>query len=136
MVHSILRELSVYLRKSASTNLVLHLDADPPNKRRDEAEILTREIGVLFEDLRVVGLGATASYQPTLGSVLSPLTAIEQLRTLRHPPLRDILSGLEGVVRPGEMLRKQLGHTLLFSIFTDASIKSSSADRALVVAHF
>lgn len=60
----------------------------------------------MFQNLRVVGLGASASYQPTLGSVLSPLTAIEQFRTLRHPPLRDILSGFDGVVRPGEMLRE------------------------------
>jgi hypothetical protein len=25
---------------------------------------------------------------------------------MRHPPVRDILTGFEGVVKPGEMLRK------------------------------
>jgi ATP-binding cassette subfamily G (WHITE) protein 2 (SNQ2) len=37
--------------------------------------------------------------------MLNPKVALEQLNTLRHPPLRDIISGFEGVVRPGEMLR-------------------------------
>jgi ATP-binding cassette, subfamily G (WHITE), member 2, SNQ2 len=74
--------------------------------RRDEAEILPRELGVLFQNLKVVGLGAAASFQPTLGSLLNPMMILEQLQTLRHPPLRDILSGFEGVIRPGEMLRK------------------------------
>ncbi|KAF9461727.1 pleiotropic drug resistance ABC transporter [Collybia nuda] len=73
-------------------------------KKREEADIKRRELGVLFQDLRVVGLGATASYQPTLGSMLNPMVALEQINTLRHPPLRDIISGFEGVVRPGEML--------------------------------
>ncbi|RDB27068.1 Brefeldin A resistance protein [Hypsizygus marmoreus] len=73
-------------------------------KKKEEADIMMRELGVLFEDLRVVGLGTSASYQPTLGSVLNPFSVIEQIRKLRHPPLRDILSGFEGVVRPGEML--------------------------------
>ena len=65
-----------------------------------------RELGVMFEGLKVVGLGASASYQHTVGSVLNPMAAIEQLQTMLHPPLRDILSEFEGVVRPGEMLRE------------------------------
>ena len=76
--------------------------------RRDEAEILPRELGVLFENLNVVGLGAGASFQPTLGSMFNPKVIIEQIQTMRHPPLRDILSGFEGVIRPGEMLRNIL----------------------------
>jgi ATP-binding cassette subfamily G (WHITE) protein 2 (SNQ2) len=59
----------------------------------------------MFKDLRVVGLGATASYQPTFGSFFNPRIIFEKIQALRHPPLRDILSGFEGVVRPGEMLR-------------------------------
>ncbi len=59
----------------------------------------------MFKDLRVVGLGATTSYQPTFGSFFNPNVIIEKIQALRHPPLRDILSGFEGVVRPGEMLR-------------------------------
>ncbi|KAK0192729.1 pleiotropic drug resistance ABC transporter [Armillaria mellea] len=73
-------------------------------KRREEANIKDRQLGVVFENLRVVGLGATASYQETLGSTLNPLNIVNNIRTARHPPLRDILSGFEGVVRPGEMI--------------------------------
>jgi ATP-binding cassette subfamily G (WHITE) protein 2 (SNQ2) len=59
----------------------------------------------MFKDLRVVGLGAAASFQPTFGTFFNPMTILENIRTLRHPPLRDILTGFEGVLRPGEMLR-------------------------------
>ncbi|KAJ7168526.1 pleiotropic drug resistance ABC transporter [Mycena filopes] len=72
--------------------------------RLEDAEIVRRELGVVFQDLRVVGLGASASYQPTLGSTLNPLSILETINTLRHPPLRNILDGFSGVVRPGEML--------------------------------
>ncbi|KAJ7928748.1 hypothetical protein B0H13DRAFT_2181709 [Mycena leptocephala] len=73
-------------------------------KKIADAEIEERELGVVFEDLQVVGLGASASYQPTLGSTLNPLSIFEKINTLRHPPLRNILEGFSGVVRPGEML--------------------------------
>ncbi|KAK0203605.1 pleiotropic drug resistance ABC transporter [Desarmillaria ectypa] len=73
-------------------------------KRRVEANIKDRQLGVVFENLRVVGLGATASYQETLGSTLNPFNILEKIRTARHPSLRDIISGFEGVVRPGEMI--------------------------------
>jgi ATP-binding cassette subfamily G (WHITE) protein 2 (SNQ2) len=71
---------------------------------RDRAGIQSRELGVMFKDLRVVGLGAAASYQPTFGSFFNPKIILEKIQAFRHPPLRDILSGFEGVVRPGEML--------------------------------
>ncbi|CCM03954.1 uncharacterized protein FIBRA_06107 [Fibroporia radiculosa] len=70
----------------------------------DLSDIKRRELGVLFEDLRVVGLGASAAIQPTFGSVLNPSNWLSGIRDLRHPATRDILSGFEGVVRPGEML--------------------------------
>ncbi|KDR66423.1 hypothetical protein GALMADRAFT_80815 [Galerina marginata CBS 339.88] len=73
-------------------------------KQRDEEGIKSRQLGIAFEDLRVVGLGTSASFQPTLGSILNPLNIFSKFHTLRHPPLRDILSEFEGVVRPGEML--------------------------------
>jgi ATP-binding cassette, subfamily G (WHITE), member 2, SNQ2 len=60
----------------------------------------------MFKDLRVVGLGASASYQSTLGSVLNPLNILEAVNAFRHPATKDILTGFEGVVRPGEMLRE------------------------------
>lgn len=58
----------------------------------------------MFRDLQVIGLGAAASYQPTLGSLFNPLNILESIQHARHPPIRDILSGFEGVVRPGQML--------------------------------
>jgi ATP-binding cassette subfamily G (WHITE) protein 2 (SNQ2) len=74
-------------------------------RRRDRAGIQSRELGVLFKDLHVVGLGAAASHQGTFGSFFNPRIILENFRTIRHPPLRDILTGFEGVIRPGEMLR-------------------------------
>ncbi|KAF8888618.1 pleiotropic drug resistance ABC transporter [Infundibulicybe gibba] len=71
---------------------------------REKAQIKTRELGVVFEDLHVTGLGASASYQPTLGSTVNPMNLVKAVSDARHPPLRSILAGFEGVVRPGEML--------------------------------
>ncbi|KAH9022164.1 pleiotropic drug resistance ABC transporter [Lactarius pseudohatsudake] len=73
-------------------------------KKRDRAGIQSRELGVMFRDLRVVGLGAAISYQRTIGSVFNLKVILEKIQALRRPPLRNILSGFEGVVRPGEML--------------------------------
>ena len=73
--------------------------------RRDRAGYHSRELGVMFKNLRVVGLGAAASYQPTFDSFFNPKVILEKIQALRHPPLRDIISGFEGVIRPGEMLR-------------------------------
>lgn len=72
--------------------------------RRDEANHKTRTLGVAFRNLRVVGLGASASYAPTLASALNPINWLEKLRAYRYPAKRDLLSGIEGVVRPGEMI--------------------------------
>ncbi|EAU85334.2 ABC transporter [Coprinopsis cinerea okayama7 len=73
-------------------------------QRRSNSEAKPRQLGVVFRDLQVLGIGASASYQPTLGSVLNPLDAIRSFQTARHPPIKEILTGFEGVVRPGEML--------------------------------
>jgi hypothetical protein len=60
----------------------------------------------VFNDLRVVGIGARSSLQPTMGSLFSPSSILRKISEARHPPVRDILSGFEGVVAPGEMLRE------------------------------
>ncbi|KAH9934163.1 pleiotropic drug resistance ABC transporter [Fomitopsis serialis] len=73
-------------------------------RRKDESDIKRRELGVVFDNLRVVGLGASVSYQPTLGSTLNPFQIFETIKKIRHPPVKDILSGFEGCVKPGEML--------------------------------
>ncbi|KAG2073835.1 hypothetical protein BDR04DRAFT_1093970 [Suillus decipiens] len=73
-------------------------------RRRGEESIKGRELGVMFKDLRVVGIGARASLQPTIGSMFNPAAILRNISAARNPPLRDILSGFEGVVSPGEML--------------------------------
>lgn len=80
--------------------------ADVTTCRAIESGIKTRELGVMFKDLKVVGLGATARHQATFGSMLNPVNLLRSVNNLRHLALRDILDGFEGVVRPGEMLRE------------------------------
>jgi ATP-binding cassette, subfamily G (WHITE), member 2, SNQ2 len=76
--------------------------------RRNEANIRSRQLGVYFENLRVVGLGRPYNWQPTIYSYLNPMNILLAIQNYRHPPLRDILRGFDGVVRPGEMLRELL----------------------------
>ncbi|KAG6888337.1 hypothetical protein C0995_009084 [Termitomyces sp. Mi166 len=73
-------------------------------EKKQAAHIQSRELGVLFENLRVRGLGSSAAYFPTVWSMINPMTIFQQLQLLRNPPLRNIIEGFEGVVRPGEML--------------------------------
>jgi ATP-binding cassette subfamily G (WHITE) protein 2 (SNQ2) len=74
-------------------------------QRKEKEEIVSRELGVVFTDLNVVGLGASATFQETFASFLNPLNILKGIQTKRHPPTRNILSGFNGVVRPGQMLR-------------------------------
>lgn len=73
--------------------------------RQAQDNIKVRELGIMYKDLEVVGLGASASYQTTFGSALSPSAILDAVQSLRHPSTRNILTGFEGVVRPGEMTR-------------------------------
>ena len=43
---------------------------------RDEADIKSCELGVSFDQLRVVGKGTSSSFQPTLGSLLDPMNIL------------------------------------------------------------
>ncbi|KAF8957881.1 hypothetical protein BDZ97DRAFT_1924140 [Flammula alnicola] len=54
----------------------------------------------MFQGLRVVGLGATASHQETIGSAINPLNLVGYVKKVRHPPIRDLITGSEGVVCP------------------------------------
>ena len=72
--------------------------------RRDQADIKSRELGVLFDQLRAVGNSASLSFQPTLGSFLNRMNTMHGVQNSCHPHLRDIINGFRGVVRPGEML--------------------------------
>ncbi|KAF9555317.1 pleiotropic drug resistance ABC transporter [Agrocybe pediades] len=71
---------------------------------RLNAGIGARELGVTFQNLHVTGLGASASYQATIGSIFNPLNFKNAIQAKRHPAIRDILNGFSGCVRPGEML--------------------------------
>lgn len=80
----------------------------PKGFRSERSESNRRELGVMFKDLRVVGVGPTVSYQPTFGSIFNPKIMLENIRSARNPQFRDIISGFDGVVLPGEMLRKEI----------------------------
>ena len=54
----------------------------------------------------MIGTGASASFQSTVGSTLNPKAAYNDIRRALRSETRDILSGFSGVVRPREMLRK------------------------------
>ncbi|CCM02003.1 uncharacterized protein FIBRA_04077 [Fibroporia radiculosa] len=92
-------------------------------RRIDESDITKRQLGVAFENLRVVGLGATATYQPTMGSELNLMKFADIVKNARHPSVRDILSGFEGCVKPGEMLlvlgRPGAGCTTLLKVLAN-----------------
>lgn len=83
--------------------------------RKEKSNIHRRELGVMFQDLRVIGLGSAENYQSTFGSLFNPRVLLQSLRETRKPPLRDILSGFEGAVRPGEMLRQSTSLIANFS---------------------
>ncbi|KAH7099818.1 pleiotropic drug resistance ABC transporter [Auriculariales sp. MPI-PUGE-AT-0066] len=73
-------------------------------RKAEEANIKHRTLGVSFRDLRVVGVGSSAAFADNVGSLFSPRVTAEKIRGAMHPVHRDILTGFEGVVKPGEML--------------------------------
>ena len=77
--------------------------------RENDSDIKRRELGVCFSGLRVLGVGATASHQETVGSMLNPKVIWQACRSsLRPPATRTILHDFNGVMRPGEMLRESI----------------------------
>lgn len=80
-------------------------------RQQQSEEEKTRHSGVIFRNLTVKGAGLGASLQPTVGDLL--LDGPRLLRRLLTegpkaargaPPVRDLISNLDGCVRPGEML--------------------------------
>lgn len=60
----------------------------------------------MWKNLSVSDLGASASYQSTLRSLINPLNKMEVISSIWHLPAKNILTGFEGAVRPGKMMRK------------------------------
>ena len=83
----------------------IHLRSFTP-LRLEDSGITPRTLGVYFKDLRVIGAGASAFFQNTVGSRFNPKVAYDDIHRALRPETRDILSGFSGVVRPREMLRK------------------------------
>ena len=71
-----------------------------------EENIKARKLGIVFQNLRVVGLCTSPGIQPTLGSLFNPLTIVRNVQRSQHPPLKKIATDFEGFVGPGEMLRE------------------------------
>jgi hypothetical protein len=89
---------------------------------RAEPDIL--ELGVVFRDLGVKGIGSSTLYQPTLGSVLNPFT-IEEIKDPRHPPLKDILVDFEGVNVFCDHRWRNVGLMFVFCAFNVSRISFS-----------
>ncbi|KAJ4152410.1 Multidrug resistance protein [Fusarium falciforme] len=67
--------------------------------------IKPRTVGIAFRDLSVHGFGTATDYQKTVGNIILEGVTYFKKVVLRQKQQRiDILRGLEGVVRSGEML--------------------------------
>ncbi|KAM6534553.1 Multidrug resistance protein [Fusarium falciforme] len=67
--------------------------------------IKPRTVGIAFRDLSVHGFGTATDYQKTVGNIILEDVTYFKKVVLRQKQQRiDILRGLEGVVRSGEML--------------------------------
>ncbi|KAN0061301.1 ATP-binding cassette transporter snq2 [Thecaphora frezii] len=65
----------------------------------------TREMGLVWRDLTVTGIGAGVALNESVGSLLmGPFNALQNIQSLRHPSIKTILDNFEGCVKPGEML--------------------------------
>lgn len=80
-------------------------------RQQHSEEEKTRHSGVIFRNLTVRGVGLGASLQPTVGDIflglprmLSKLFTKGPKAALAKPPVRELISNIDGCVRPGELL--------------------------------
>ncbi|KAI9702843.1 MAG: hypothetical protein M1836_008057 [Candelina mexicana] len=80
-------------------------------RQQHSEEEKTRHVGVIFKGLTVKGMGLGAALQPTNGDIFLGLPRLLQglfrggpRKAASHPPVRTILNGFTGCIRPGEML--------------------------------
>lgn len=81
---------------------------------------LHRETGVVFSNLTVLGLEEDTEYHENLLSIFTPTSILREIQSIRHPPIKEILTDIEGLIRPGEMLlvlgRPDAGCTTLLKV--------------------
>ena len=51
---------------------------------------------------------------------MSPAAQLKAINDIRHPEIRTIIEGFEGVVKPGEMLREYSIASLARTVLTEA----------------
>ncbi|CAO1615133.1 unnamed protein product [Parajaminaea phylloscopi] len=88
---------------SGSFDLQTHLRY--MGQKAEDHGVEFRQMGVAWKDLEVTGVGSGFALQTTVGSLATePLRAAQTISGLMHPPIKHILQGLDGCVKPGEML--------------------------------
>ncbi|GAC74993.1 pleiotropic drug resistance proteins [Moesziomyces antarcticus T-34] len=69
------------------------------------ANLESRQMGLVWQNLTVTGLGTGYAIGDTIGSLpLKPFEAIKNFKSILHPPVKTIIDNFEGCVKPGEML--------------------------------
>jgi ABC-type multidrug transport system fused ATPase/permease subunit len=70
----------------------------------EDAKVKFRRASFTFENLSVSGSGLAVHLQPTVASVLLAPIRLPEWVSMARKPQRTILTGFDGVVKPGEML--------------------------------
>lgn len=80
-------------------------------RQEHSEEEKTRHVGVVFRDLTVRGLGLGAVLQPSVGDIFLDIPRFLQRLITKgpkvaaaKPPVRELLSNINGCIKPGEML--------------------------------
>ena len=73
--------------------------------RMESQGVEVNKFGVTFRNLTTKGVDAATSYVPSVYELIRDVVTLPlAVKKLRHPPLRNIIEGFDGIVRPGEML--------------------------------
>lgn len=125
-------------------------------RQEQSEEENTRHSGVLFRDLTVKGVGLGASLQPTVGDIflglprtLAKLFTKGPRAAFAKAPVRELISHLDGCVRPGELLlvlgRPGAGCTTFLKTFcnqrsgfesVDGDVTYGGTDASDIAKHF
>lgn len=65
------------------------------------ANLESRQMGLVWQNLTVTGLGTGYAIGDTIGSLpLKPFEAIKNFKAILHPPVKTIIDNFEGCVKP------------------------------------